>query len=386
MKAYQMCAGIWTKILFSWLLLTLGACATLPQQGPSTTAIIDEGNSGSFVLVDMNSSVSQALVSKRLYGFGQSFTRAGAESASDIIAVGDLLTVRIFEARDGTLFGGGEGASGATFQNIQVAKDGTISLPFAGEVAVSGLTTRQIQDKVVIALQDIVIEPQALVLRQASENNSVDISGEIVNPGAFPLSLTGSTVIEAISRNGGSRHPAFETVVYIYRGGKSGKATLSHIYENPRQNVALRKNDTVILAHEPQHVTITGSVARPSNVPLERDDVSVLDVLGTVGGLSDARADRQGVFVFRYESERFLQKIGYGQQAANARGRLGVPTVYRIDFSDVKAQFYAQSFRLLHNDNVYVANSDSVQLSKFLNILGIGIGSASRAVNLENDL
>jgi polysaccharide export outer membrane protein len=370
--------------LFAVLLIGLSACTSLPQQGPSTNAIIEQSESPNFLLINVDNDISRKLTTRAPNGFGSYFTKPPIKNANNIVGIGDILSVRIFEARNDALFASGAGKTDAAFPAIQVALDGSISLPFVGEIVVAGLSPRQIQEEIVKQLHNLVIEPQALVSLVRTNGNNVIITGDIIRPGKFRLSLTGDHLIDVVSQSGGSKFPAFETDVTVIRNGRKDSAKLSDIQGIPAQNIVLRSEDIIILSHEPKRFTINGAVNQSGTIPLTSPTLNVLEAIGLAGGLSDRRADRKGVFVFRYETRSLLHRLGYDELGKLGADPRGVPTIYRIDFSDVKSQFYAQSFRLLNRDGIYVANSDSVQLGKFLRLIGLGLGSFDAAIDLQD--
>jgi len=228
-----------------------------------------------------------------------------------------------------------------------------------------------------------VIEPQALVSIIQTDGNNVIITGDILQPGKYRLSLTGDHLIDAISQRGGSKFPAFETEVTVIRKGRKESVTLSDIQEIPSQNIALRSEDTIVLSHDPKRFTITGAVNRSVTIPITSPRLNVMEAIGLAGGLSDHRADPKGIFVFRYETKSLLNRLGFSELGKFENDPRGIPTVYRIDFSDTKSQFYAQSFRLLNNDGIYVANSKSTQLAKFLRLIGIALGTFDDAIDIQ---
>lgn len=372
--------------LFTVLLFGLSACTSLPQQGPSTSDVIAQSKGPSFLLIDVDNDISQKLTARAPNGFDSYFTKASIEKTNNIVGIGDILSVRIFEARNDALFASGTGKSDAGFPAIQVASDGSISLPFVGEIVVVGLSPRQIQEKIIKQLQNIVIEPQALVSIVRTDGDNVIVTGDIIRPGKFRLSLTGDHLLDVVSQTGGSKYPAFETDVTVIRKGRKDSAKLSDIQEIPSQNIALRSEDVIILSHEPKRFTINGAVNQSGTIPLTSPTLNILEAIGLAGGLSDRRADRKGVFVFRYETKSLLHHLGYDELGKLGTDPRGVPTVYRIDFSEAKSQFYAQSFRLLNSDGIYVANSSSVQLGKVLRLIGLGLGSFDGALDLQESL
>ncbi len=94
--------------------------------------------------------------------------------------------------------------------------------------------------------------------------------------------------------------------------------------------------------------------------------ISLVQALARVGGLQDNRADKQGVFLFRFEEPAVAQALGL-TQGANNDGK--VPVVYRLDMSDPAVFFHAQNFRIQDKDVLYVSNASAAELQKFLNVL-----------------
>lgn len=48
-----------------------------------------------------------------------------------------------------------------------------------------------------------------------------------------------------------------------------------------------------------------------------------------------------------------------------------VPVIYRLDLRAADGYFLAQKFPVYDDDVIYVANAESVELAKFLDILGL---------------
>lgn len=374
------------KPLFTVLFFGLFACTSLPQQGPTTSDVVEQSEVPSFVLINVNDNISRALTTRSPNGFSSFFTKPSNKTADTIVGVGDILAIQIFEARNDALFATGTAQSDANFPAIQVASDGTISLPFVGEITVEGLSPRQIQERIIKQLKNIVIEPQALVSIIKTDGNNATITGDIFQPGKYRLSLTGDYLIDAISQKGGSKFPAFETDVTVIRNGRKENVTLNDIQNKPSQNIALRPKDIIVLSHDPKRFTVTGAVNRSGTIPITSQRLNVIEAIGLAGGLSDSRADRKGIFIFRYETKSLLHRLGYDDLGKLGTDPRGVPTVYKIDFSDAKSQFYAQSFQLSNSDGIYVANSKTVQLGKFLRLIGMSLGAFDDVLDIEEGL
>jgi polysaccharide export outer membrane protein len=95
----------------------------------------------------------------------------------------------------------------------------------------------------------------------------------------------------------------------------------------------------------------------------EDEKLSLNEAVAKAGGLIDTRANAQ-VYVYRQESREALERMGVN--ISRFAGLELVPTVYRVNYRDPSVFFATQRFPMRHKDAIYVANSDSVQLEKFL--------------------
>jgi polysaccharide export outer membrane protein len=176
-------------LLVLTLTALLGACSSLPADGPSTRALGDAAASG-YALIDLDAGVAERL---RTAPIDPATSLAGAENDApiDVIGVGDTLTIAIYEP-SGALFGsrGTDGrvqGGGQTLPNAVVDRSGAVGVPFAGAVRVSGLTAPQASEAIRRALSGRVGSPQVTVSIAASPSNSVVVLGEVRNPGRAPL-------------------------------------------------------------------------------------------------------------------------------------------------------------------------------------------------------
>jgi polysaccharide export outer membrane protein len=87
--------------------VTLAGCAYLPTAGPTAGEILDQGvqdNQVRYDVVDVNSSVVSTLLAQPMETFRTRFGRYGKPAAPKI-GIGDTLSVSIWEAAGGGLFG-----------------------------------------------------------------------------------------------------------------------------------------------------------------------------------------------------------------------------------------------------------------------------------------
>jgi len=76
----------------------------------------------------------------------------------------------------------------ATIPDQQVAPDGAIVVPFAGQVPAAGRTPVEVQQTIETLLASKALQPQALVIVKKSTANTVTVAGEVVPGARLPLS------------------------------------------------------------------------------------------------------------------------------------------------------------------------------------------------------
>ena len=101
--------------------------------------------------------------------------------------------------------------------------------------------------------------------------------------------------------------------------------------------------------------TVLGAVAKAGNYELIKPNLSLLEALGEVHGLSDERANKTGVFVFRMGDIQ-------ADPAARARG-------FRLDLNQPVSIFVAQQFGVRARDVVFVTNAPLYEYNKILSAL-----------------
>ena len=137
-------------------------------------------------------------------------------------------------------------------KEVIIRPDGKISLPLVGDIQASGLTPKQLQERISEKLKEFVASPNVTVVVLKIASQSVSIVGQVAKPGIY---LLGSpmTVLELLARAGGFREEAKTKKIAIVR--KEGQRTshLSFNYKdvsngrNLQQNIELKNGDVVIV-------------------------------------------------------------------------------------------------------------------------------------------
>ena len=345
-----------------------------------------------FAVIALDQPIAELLASRQSHNLADAF---GVGSGAPVLTlgVGDQVVVTIFEAASGGLFSGDSGTVGGTksvsLPPQPVSRNGTLSVPYVGQVRAAGSTPAEVQRAIEVALKDKAIEPQVIVAVTESPSTFVTVAGDVARPGQLPLDLGGDRLLDTIATAGGSTSPDFNSFVTLTRRGSSVTASLARVVRDPGQNIYLRPDDLVYVYSDPQIFTAFGATGRSATIPFTTDQLTLAHALGNVGGLNDLRADARGVFIFRYEDPELYSLIrGMGPvvQGSPVPTTTGVPVVYKVDMKDARAFFAAQVFLMRDNDVLYVSNAASVEVQKLLSIFTGSLGTASSAATLQTRL
>ncbi len=332
----------------------------------------DRDTPAGVVIVDVNNAVTQKLVrAKRPHPFSESLSSEA--NAAYRLSPGDVVEVTVWEAPPATLFAGAVvdprvGAStsrGMSFPEQVIADDGTINVPFAGRVEARGLLPADVEAEVSRRLKGKANQAQVLVRTIRNNTSTVTVVGEVNVSQRMPLSPRGERILDAIAAAGGVKAPITRVTVQLTRGNDVHTLPLDTVIRDPQQNAVLKPGDVLTAVFQNQSFTVLGATTRNEEVPFEATGITLAQALARVGGLQDARADAQGVFLFRLEDAKIFE--GHSNVKANTEGK--VPVIYRANMKDPATFFHAQQFPMQHGDLVYVSNASAAEWQKFLNIV-----------------
>lgn len=353
-------------------------CSGLPASGPLANDIVSEqspqGVLGGYVLVDINENVASICSTQPRESFKRVFT-TGRPAPDLRIGVSDSVVVTIWEAAAGGLFSASPSALGisagsrtATIPEQVVARDGTIEIPYAGRVKVSGLTPAEVEQKIVRALAHKAIEPQVVVTISKNLSNTVSVGGEVTAGARVPLSTKGDRILDVIAAAGGIRIPTSDAFIRLTRGQRTVSVAYNAILAHPEENVYAAPGDDITVVSDPQTFTAFGGTGRNAQVPFDAAGITLDEAIAKAGGLLDYRADPAGIFLLRFEPTTLVAQLVPGRDLPS-QGNL-VPVVYRLNLRDANSFFLARSFPMRDKDMLYVANSMSDPVQKFLNLIG----------------
>jgi polysaccharide biosynthesis/export protein len=361
------------------LAIMLPACSILPGTGPSSDAVNANATAGirsktalPYALVDISADTIGFLSQPNLITFKGQFPDKRAKP-TQVVGVGDVLNVSIFEAAPGGLFTPGQaaGARPGNFVDLPpqaVDQKGSIYVPYAGEIPSAARTIPEIQQAIVARLRNRAIEPQVVVSLNQQHSSVVSVLGDVNTPGVLALNSVGERLLALIARAGGPKYEAIESYVTLQRDGKRVKVLLSRVVHDPRENIFIRPNDVIFLTRESPTFTALGALNQNvfgfnSEIPFDVETLTLAQAMGKAGGLNDNQSDPSELYVYRYEDRHFLEKLGVDTTRFTFDR---VPTIYRLNLRDPSGMLLAAGFQMRSKDVMYVANAKVVDYYKLL--------------------
>lgn len=361
-----------------WLLLlpalALGACSSLPHDGPSGRAFgkqTQKPDQRGYALVDLDYAAAEKLAADPSPALA-SLAAATSILPNDRIGEGDVIDVSIFEAGGAitwTSSGEPSASNGASevLPHLTVARDGCVGIPFAGQVRVAGLTTSGAAAAIQDALHRRAVDPQVQVTLAGNFANSVTIMGEVRNVGRVPLSPNSEKLLDVLAAAGGPTRPPGDISVTIVRGDTAVSAPLVALLHETDQNIRLAPHDQIRLLYAPRKYSVFGAFGRVSEQQIEDEGLTLAEAISRSGGLDTMTANAASVLVFRFERPETARLLGVSAPITPK----GVPIVYRLNMMQPVSFFIANNFAIQPNDLIYVPRSDTTELKKFLDVVSM---------------
>jgi polysaccharide export outer membrane protein len=372
----------------------LPACSVLPGTGPKSDAVKSNATAEvrsdaalPYALVDISADTIGFLSQPNLVSFKGYFPDKRAKP-SQVVGVGDVLSVSIFEAAPGGLFTPAQaaGARPGNFVDLPaqaVDQKGNIDIPYAGEIPAAARTLPEIQQAIVARLRNRAIEPQVVVKLTEQHSSVVSVLGDVNTPGVIALNSVGERLLALMARAGGPKFEAVESWVTLQRDGKRVKVLLSRVVHDPSENIFIRPNDVIFLTREAPTFTALGALNQNvfgfnSEIAFDVETLTLAQAMGKAGGLNDQQSDPSELYVYRYEDRHFLEKLGVDTARFVTDS---IPTIYRLNLRDPGGLLLASGFQMRTKDVMYVANAKVVDYYKLLLLINNTSASVSNTAN-----
>jgi polysaccharide export outer membrane protein len=366
---------LWLSLAMSLPLLA-GACSIIPRSSPTAESMTESAAQPvpPFALVEINEPLVDSLVhwpEPSLFGrFGD--YRGPADQR---IGVGDSLLVTVWEAAGGGLFSAPvndartPGSHSALIPEQVVARDGAITVPYAGRIQVIGRTAPEVEHIIVERLAGKAIEPQALVTIAKNVSNTVTVTGEVTSGARVPLSPRGDRILDVIASAGGIHAPVHESFIELSRGGHSVRVPMQALLNTPRENIFARPGDVLTVVQDKLTFTAIGATGRNAVIPFDEVVITLEEAVAKAGGPLDDRADPEGVFVLRYEPAGLARS--YPNVSPDLLRNNLVPIAYHLNLRDPQSLFLQRRFAMREKDILFISNSPINDLQKVLMVVNL---------------
>lgn len=360
------------------VVMALNGC-TIPRSGPTAGAIKADASDPAYDMhvVRVTPAIAQIASANETLGFGAAFTRAG-EVSPDVISPGDTISVRVWENVDSGLLAG-VGQKATTLEAIQVDQNGSIFVPYAGQIRAAGRSPDQLRQAITDSLQSQTPDPQVEVRRVAGDGATVSVMGGVQNAGVFPIEAPTRRLSAMLARAGGVTTTPDIAQITVERQGNTGRVWLQDLYDNPRLDIALRPNDRIIVEEDRRAFTALGATREQARVPFNTRDMSAVEALAATGGLDSRTADPTGVFVFREETSEVANRVlGRNDLAGPQR------VAYLLDLTSAEGVFSARDFMIRDEDTIYITEAPLATWGRVLIVAGAAAALARSVDSVSN--
>ena len=190
-------------------------------------------------------------------------------------------------------------------QDLEVLADGTVVLPMAGVVTVSGKTVSEVRQELEAKLKDYLVDPQVSVDIKEYRSQPVNVVGEVKSPGQYYLKGP-TTLMDIVALAGWMTANAGAEIILTRHEAVPGKGVQVRrivvrredlVGSGQAQNNPLLQGGDVVTVGPRQYFYIRGEVTKPGQYPLE-EDPTLMKAISIAQGLTPF-ARKKGIEIIR---------------------------------------------------------------------------------------
>ncbi|UTH46260.1 polysaccharide biosynthesis/export family protein [Loktanella salsilacus] len=352
------------RLGFLALFAAMAACNTPRGAGFRSEVLAARSYSGeavaSFAVLSVESS-SLPVISAwpKLGSKSYEWIKRVDQPASLLIAPGDVLNISIWDAEANSLLIA-PGARVANLHDVEVGSDGRIFLPFVGNMKVSGMSTSTARTQIQEMLLNTVPSAQVQVSVAPGRANTATLVSGVRTPGIFPLADRNVSMLSLIGAGGGVSETMQNPQVRLFRGAHAYGIGLDLLFTDPALDTVVQGGDRIVITEDDRYFLSLGAAAKEAIHPFPKAEVTALDAMSIVGGVSDARANPQAILILREYPTNAVRPVTAGVQKDPVFRPEGPPQnriIFTIDLTKADGLFSAGKFTILTGDLVYVTES-----------------------------
>ncbi|MCL6285654.1 polysaccharide export protein [Ruegeria sp. 2012CJ41-6] len=368
-------------LVMAGLILLTASCSRgrLPGGAPVSEEILEQAaeESPDFALYSISRAFLPAVAQWPPTGKQENLNwlanNAGAKT--QIIQPGDRLTLQIWDSGENSLLTSIE-QKAVQLQDVTVAANGAVFMPYVGNISVIGLTPDLAREKLQSELEVIVPSAQLQLEMTEGRNNSVDLVSGVAQPGIYPMPDRNFTILGLISAGGGISSTLNNPQVRLIRGKAIYGTSVDRLLNQPRLDTLLRGGDRVFVEEDERYFLSFGATGQEALHPFTKDKISAMDAVVIMGGLQDNKADPKGLLILREYPGAAVR--------ADSKGPKQARVVFSVDLTSADGLFSARRFQINPDDLLIATESPINDVLTVSNIIGNFVGVFNATQNLSN--
>jgi len=240
-----------------------------------------------------------------------------------------------------------------------IGSEGTIDLPFVGNIVLDGLSEKNAKQKIREVAAKFYKDTELQFKIEEYNSSKVFVVGTVKNQIAIDLNQTPLTVLDAVIKadfKPSGNDNLFATKGFLRRNGKIYEIDIQNTFlsKDSKENFFLKKGDVIFLDKSPDGVYVFGEFTK-SGIFYPGKNYSLTELIATAG-LNQASANVSKIFVIREN----VTKYRYVD-------------IFRLDIDNPTNLVAGKDFFLRTNDIVMVPPSQITQFNKLITSLLGGI-------------
>lgn len=300
---------------------------------------------------------------------------ASSGSNSSVIRTGDRIDITIWDSQEDSLLTS-PGQRFTEIKGVEVDNNGSVFLPYVNKVGIRGLTASGARAKIQERFGPILPSAQVQLSLQQGRDHAVDVVGGVGAPGAYPMPSRNYKILNVLADAGGIRDDLRNPRVRLIRGSTTYEISADLLLEDGSKNALLHPRDTVIVEADQRSFTALGASGIENLIYFPKDMVTALEAVSLMGGLTDNRADPQGVLVLREYPVASLTSDGTGPRLPQV--------VFTLDLTSADGLFAARNFYIQPGDTVLATESPITSAQTIFGLIGAVVGLGNQANALSN--
>lgn len=356
----------------------LAACS-LPRGAAMQSEVLAERNSKAptFQVVEVTRRSTPALALWPASGWKGDYRwlAAGRGPDSSLIQTGDKLDIVIWDSQENSLLASGASRS-TPVPPMTVSPTGSVFMPYLGEITLRGMTETDARATLQTRMLEIAPSAQVQLTVTPGRNNAVDVVGGVAAPGAYPLLSRNTRILSVLAMAGGISSAMKNPLVILQRGPEVYETRVETLYAEPGRNALVRGGDQIVVTEDKRSFNVLGAAGSQRMIAFEKEKMTAMEAVSSMGGLSAARADPKGLLVLREYEPHHINADKPGPEMRQV--------IFSLDFTNADGLFAARQFQINPGDTLLATESPVTRVQTILGLFGTVVGFGATASNLAN--